>query len=299
MTADLDVAGTRQSFFYHLGDVVYFTGDAAQYYPQFYEPYAHYDAPIVAIPGNHDGAVVSGGPPSLDAFLRNFCGSAGQVSPDAQDAVRTEMVQPYVYWVLESPLATIIGLYTNVPEGGVIGPDQAAWLSERIAAAPKDRALIIAAHHPLLSADTYHSASPTLRTVIESAYATGGRTPDLVLTGHVHNYQRFTRTLDGRDVTHIVAGGGGYHNLHRVLQETKGVPLTLPWTNPDGTGTLQAYDDEHFGYLRLTVTRQAISGEYVSIPRPDPAGAAYPGDVAAAAAAVTDRFTVALGTGAG
>ena len=27
------------------------------YYAQFYEPYAHYDVPIFAIPGNHDGEV--------------------------------------------------------------------------------------------------------------------------------------------------------------------------------------------------------------------------------------------------
>src|SRR6476660_6549730 len=42
-------------FFYHLGDVVYFNGMSADYPAQFYEPYQCYDAPILAIPGNHDG----------------------------------------------------------------------------------------------------------------------------------------------------------------------------------------------------------------------------------------------------
>src|SRR5215471_14152516 len=45
--------GEKPAFFYHLGDVVYYYGEAEQYYPQFYEPYIHYDAPIFAIPGNH------------------------------------------------------------------------------------------------------------------------------------------------------------------------------------------------------------------------------------------------------
>jgi hypothetical protein len=51
----------RPSFFYHLGDVVYYNGEASEYYSQFYEPYSHYSAPIFAIPGNHDGDVMPGG----------------------------------------------------------------------------------------------------------------------------------------------------------------------------------------------------------------------------------------------
>ena len=43
------------AFYYHLGDVVYYFGEATYYYDQFYEPYRNYPAPILAIPGNHDG----------------------------------------------------------------------------------------------------------------------------------------------------------------------------------------------------------------------------------------------------
>jgi hypothetical protein len=42
-------------FFYHLGSVVFFDGLSADYAAQFYEPYQHYEAPIFAIAGNHDG----------------------------------------------------------------------------------------------------------------------------------------------------------------------------------------------------------------------------------------------------
>jgi hypothetical protein len=59
------------SFFFHLGDVVYYFGEAIYYYDQFYEPFRNYPAPIVAIPGNHDGVVYAQDPaPTLDAFLR-------------------------------------------------------------------------------------------------------------------------------------------------------------------------------------------------------------------------------------
>ena len=62
------------SFLFHLGDIVYYFGEATYYYDQFYEPYRSYPAPILAIPGNHDGVVYAKDPaPTLEAFLRNFC----------------------------------------------------------------------------------------------------------------------------------------------------------------------------------------------------------------------------------
>jgi Calcineurin-like phosphoesterase len=72
------------SFLFHLGDVVYYFGEATYYYDQFYEPYRNYQAPIIAIAGNHDGVVYSGDPQlTLAAFLRNFCSSIPAHSPDA------------------------------------------------------------------------------------------------------------------------------------------------------------------------------------------------------------------------
>ena len=55
MEHDFDAADPPPSFFYHLGDVVYFEGARSSYYDQFYDPYLHYAAPIFAIGGNHDG----------------------------------------------------------------------------------------------------------------------------------------------------------------------------------------------------------------------------------------------------
>src|SRR5579862_458339 len=71
MTADL---ASGAALFYHLGDVVYYFGQEQYYFEQFYDPYRDYNAPIFAIPGNHDAVVFGGeGAKSLDAFQANFC----------------------------------------------------------------------------------------------------------------------------------------------------------------------------------------------------------------------------------
>jgi acid phosphatase type 7 len=89
---------THPSFFYHLGDVVFCDGELANYFPEFYEPYRNYPAPIFAIPGNHDGDVApQTKESSLEGFLRNFCSPAPGHTPEAHDATRTTMTQPNVY----------------------------------------------------------------------------------------------------------------------------------------------------------------------------------------------------------
>ncbi|WP_419728830.1 metallophosphoesterase family protein [Lichenicola sp.] len=264
------------AFFYHLGDVVYFDGQASEYLPQFYDPYAHYPRPIVGIPGNHDGDVFDDGTrtnplPSLATFVRNFCSATpGMKSPDAGDMARTAMIQPNVYWTLNTPFATIIGLYTNVPEGGVVEPDQAAWFEGELAAAPKDRALIVALHHPPYSLDTYHSGSKPMATLLAVATAASKRRPDIVFSGHVHNYQRFTvPDPTGSGVTpFIVAGQGGYHNLHKMAK-LNGQPLVTPYTVPGEAGVvLNSYYDDRFGFMRLEVSAQELAVQTYTVPRP-------------------------------
>ena len=79
-----DDPADEPSFFFHIGDVVYNFGESQYYYDQFYDPYREYPAPIIAIPGNHDGEIYSGDPqPTLDAFLRNFCSAAPEHTPEA------------------------------------------------------------------------------------------------------------------------------------------------------------------------------------------------------------------------
>jgi len=256
------------SFFYHLGDVVYYDGETANYYPEFYEPYMTYPAPILAIPGNHDGDIdPQTKETTLQEFVRNFCAPSPVHQPEAMDAPRDAMTQPNVYWTLLTPLATIIGLYSNCPEGGVLKADQIAWLESELKAAPTGMALILAVHHPLYSAYGAHPGSQALYSVIDGACNTAGRTPHLVLSGHVHDYQRFTGTLAGTSVPCIIAGAGGYnaklHTLSKIFHNTK-----LPIAMKGSGGVLEQFNDSAHGYLRLQVTKQSILCEYFAVPEP-------------------------------
>ncbi len=263
------------AFFYHLGDVIYFDGEASEYFPQFYQPYEHYPKPILAIPGNHDGDRYDRGKlvnaePSLAPFVRNFCAAtAGVRTDEAREATRTAMVQPNVYFTLNTPFATFVGLYTNVPEGGVVEPDQQEWFAAELKAASHDVPLLVAMHHPIHSLDTHHSGSKTMAKVLAEAMQASGRRPDMVFAAHVHNYQRFTVTMDDGGITpFIVAGMGGYHNLHKMAREN-GQDIATPYRVPNEPGViLENYFDDRFGFLRIEIAGDLIDLRAMTVPRP-------------------------------
>jgi hypothetical protein len=178
------------------------------------------------------------------------------------------MTQPNPYWTLNTPYATLVGIYTNVPEGGRLDDHQISWLHTELTTAPTDRALILTMHHPALSADSHHSGSLYIDELLDQAIATSGRTPDLVVAGHVHNYQRFTRTREARQVPYLVAGAGGYWHLHTMAKDATGATLSTPWKVPDLDATLDSYVDDRHGYLRLTVSPTELHGDYITVPRP-------------------------------
>lgn len=270
MARDVD-GQDPQSFLYHLGDVVYMFGGEDQYYTQFYEPYAHYHAPIFAIPGNHDGSRNPFVPSqvSLAPFVKNFCAPTAHLTPEAEEVDRAAMTQPNVFWTFETPFVNVVGLYTNVPEGGQIGADQLNWLIAELEAAPADRVLIVALHHPIYSGDAAHGSNLDFGKIVHDAFDQAGRWPDAVFSGHVHDYQRFTYTAaEGRQVPHVVAGAGGYHNLHTIAAPADGKPLELPWQTPVDGVTFDAFNDTEFGYMRVSAAPGKLSAEYVAVPRP-------------------------------
>jgi hypothetical protein len=251
-------------FCYHVGDVVYFTGMRDDYYAQFYEPYAHYDVPIFSIPGNHDGEVDDPtAQTSLDGWVDYFMQANPDVDPISKDAPRVRMNLPNVYWTLITPVATIIGMYTNVPEGGSIDSVQQQWITNEFATAPEDRALILALHHPIYSFDVYHSGSSKMADVLENAIRDTGRVPNLVLSGHVHDYQRIEQSIAPSAPTpFIVTGNGGYHNLH-AIHSNPGDKA------PDSGATLKYSTAKYWGFMTLTIDKDTISGVTTEVDRND------------------------------
>jgi len=258
------------AFLYITGDCVYFNGEVKEYYKQFYQPYEFYHGPIFAVPGNHDGENLPGDN-TLDGFVRNFCAPQPVKTAESGDSHRTAMVQPNVYWTLLTPLVNIVGLYSNVPAGGDIRSPQTEWLVSELRTLPTDVPLLIALHHPVYSADDHHSGSTYMKDALEHAAQQAGRYPEMIVAGHVHDYQRLTKNMAGGvQLPYLVVGAGGYHNLHSIMK-VNGQRMVPPVVFHDNQGdpvTLERYSDDHHGFLRMEISDQLIVGRYYEVPRP-------------------------------
>lgn len=291
-----DVAN-RPAFLFHLGDVVYDFGEAQYYYDQFYAPFRNYPAPIFAIAGNHDSFVVPGTPEGsrpLDTFQRNFCAPAPMVTPEAASLHRTAMTQPGVYFTLDAPFLRIISLFSNALEDpGVISSDGGRWpiadiqldfLNAQLARIRDEKyagALLLAAHHPPFSyasersasGSGTHGCSTAMLRQIDAACKAAGVYPHAVLSGHAHNYQRYTRSLElGRgaiQVPFIVCGDGGHH-VNALVRASRGAPAQEPGFGSDVSYLdqttavkslglrLEKYNDRGYGYLRIDATETSL-----------------------------------------
>jgi len=290
---------TKPCFLFHLGDVVYDFGESQYYYDQFYEPYRNYPGPILAIPGNHDSFIVPNTPAAsypLTTFARNFCSPKSVVTAEAASLHRTAMTQPGVYFTLDAPFVRIIGLFSNsLEDPGLISSEGGTWKNvpdfqldyltaqlQRIKTENYAGAVLLATHHPAFSytppskksaAGGNHSSSTTMLREIDSICKAQGVYPHAFLSGHAHNYQRYTRTVkfggSSFDVPFIVCGDGG-HNVNPLVQARGGQPAQEP-TNGSDVGymdpkpavqasglVLEKYDDQDYGYLRISVTKQQL-----------------------------------------
>lgn len=271
MTTDYrpGAGGLNPAFLFHLGDIVYGSDKAKHYAERFYQPYRRYPGKIIAIPGNHDGETKSpDDAPSLKDFQLNFCAETAAVPPQAATSgiFRETMTLPGAYWMLDAPFLRIIGLYSNRLENpgfleGLTGdgkPDtaQTDWLAKTlkaVAESPDKKALVIATHHPPYSQGG-HSGSAEMRATIDAICTAAGVTPDLFLSGHAHNYQRYTRRTAGRQVPYVVGGTGGASPQH--VTDATGQPAE---------GSRETTYDRalaSLGYLFITASARQLRVEF-------------------------------------
>jgi hypothetical protein len=271
MATDFKVGagGLNPAFLFHLGDVIYGPGKEHHYGERFYRPYRRYPGKIIAIPGNHDGEVKKPEDgPSLKDFVANFCADTAVVPPQASGSgiFRQTMTQPGVYWLLDAPFVRIIGLYSNLLENpgfleaktaaGQNDLSQLEWLEATLRAIAKmkqNKALIIATHHPPFS-QSGHSGSVEMSASIDAACRKAGLFPDAVLSAHAHNYQRYVRRTDGKQIPYIVAGTGGISVQH--VEPASGQPA-------DSSGQT-TYDAalSSLGYLFVTASAKELKIEF-------------------------------------
>ncbi len=282
MLSDFDERQARDKpiFFLHLGDVIYNFGEAKYYYDQFYDPYRAYPAPILALAGNHDGMVApDSDATTLTAFLDNFCAEDFHTTAEAGGLNRTAQIQPGVFYTFEAPFLRVFVLYSNTledpgvisSEGGTwedIGDSQLTYLKAALQRAKHEKfagALILAHHHPAYTAGTKHGWSIKLTQEVDAICEAVGLWPHAVLSGHAHNYQRFTRHHGATQIPYIIAGNGG-HGLAKLTRKGEPalrVPMSLPTAAAgDDPITFENYDDQGYGYMRIVVNATQLRIEY-------------------------------------
>jgi uncharacterized protein YukJ len=210
-----DAATAPPAFLFHVGDVVYFYGEENYYYSQFYEPFRAYPAPIFAIPGNHDGITYNDSMVSLDSFQKAFCATSPSRWEGSGGILRSTMTQPGVYFTLDAPLVSIIGLYSNCGESfGWLDDQQLTFLYQELVRLKNARknglpAVLLAVHHFPRWFPGQKPNDP-YSTALDATCKKAGFWPDAVICGHAHLYQRVVRQDVGQDVPYVLTGAGGY-----------------------------------------------------------------------------------------
>ncbi|WP_405577344.1 metallophosphoesterase family protein [Streptomyces sp. NBC_01190] len=231
-------AGEGTRFALLSSDVLYPVGSANEYGLKFFRPYRDYQAPIYAVPGNHDWY------DGLTGFMRVFCRAPELAksprptalsrawwrtllwkSPDTPDDAALDQArlmrsdpaqaaeQPGPYWALDTGPLRIIGIDTGLL--GDIDQRQGAWL-RRVAQGSRPKILITGS--PIYVDGEHHPCA------IEG----GGTVDDIVrdpannfvaaIGGDIHNYQHYPVDVDGRRIEYVVTGGGGafMHATHII-----------------------------------------------------------------------------------
>jgi len=257
-------AASQPAFLYHLGDVVYYFGEQNYYYDQFYKPYSNYPRPIFAIPGNHDGITYSAQMQSLAPFLKAFCDSAPSHWTAAGGLARTTMTQPGVYFTLDAPFVSVIGLYSNCSENyGYLDQQQTLFLYNELVrlkplrASGQIAAVLLAVHHPPMSYAASKPSSQSLRNDFDQACQQADFWPDAVFSGHAHIYQRMTRTVQAdsasRQIPHLVCGAGGYN-----ITASQEVDIADMKTQDSSDPQFRLHQFlAQYGYMKLTITPAA------------------------------------------
>lgn len=159
-------------------------------------------------------------------------------------------------------------------------------------------AVILAVHHPPFtysppgggSSGGTHYGSPFMLADIDTVCKNVGVYPHAIISGHAHNYQRYTRKLqfNGRSysVPFVICGDGG-HNVDKLVKSSFGKQTPEPRDNIDvsymdtgtivqSTGlTLNKHDDQNSGFLRVQVSASSLTLTFKPVaksetaPKPD------------------------------
>jgi hypothetical protein len=157
-------------------------------------------------------------------------------------------------------------------------------------------AVLLAVHHPPFSYSPppkgggkggNHGCSPNMLSDIDTICKQQNVYPHAVLSGHAHNYQRYTRKVhfgaSDFQVPFIVCGDSGHH-VNSLVQGRHGQPGQEPPKNKDtDVGYLDTkkavdarglvlnnYDDVNYGYLRVSADKAKLAIAFHPITKAGP-----------------------------
>ncbi|MFH0519955.1 metallophosphoesterase family protein [Streptomyces sp. M41] len=220
-------------------DVIYPVGSADDYATKFFRPYQDYQAPIYAIPGNHDWYE------DLGAFMRVFCDDTPPPAPEPaprrfsrawlrsllwhrpretdgeslaqarqlRSAAAQRAVQPGPYWAIDAGPVRIVGIDTGLL--GTIDAEQGRWLRE-VSKDPRPKILITG--RPLYVDGEHRPCAIEGGGTVDEIVRDPAHRYVAAIGGDIHNYQRYPVKVAGRTVQYVVAGGGGafMHATHTI-----------------------------------------------------------------------------------
>jgi acid phosphatase type 7 len=172
-----------------LGDNAYYSGTEAEYRDCYDPTWGRHRARTRPAPGNHEY-----GTPGAAGYFAYFGELAG---PPGRG-----------WYSFDLGAWHVVSLNSNVAMSP--GSEQERWLREDLAAHPS-RCTLAFWHHPRFSSGP-HGAQHRVAPLWQALYEAGA---DVVLQGHDHGYERFSRMAsDGRldparGIRSFVAGGGG------------------------------------------------------------------------------------------
>jgi hypothetical protein len=244
-TSDTMLADTSLSQVVSLGDYQYECGDLADYQASYNPTWGRLDALMHPIPGNHEyqtAVDVHGDTcPTTNSTAQNYFAHFGA-------AAHPETNGHYSFDLGTWHLVALNANCTRVGVGGCSATDaQTTWLKNDLAATSQP-CILAYWHQPLFTglANNLTGYRPWWN-VLAAAHA------DVVLNGHIHNYQRYppltpTGVRDAaKGITEYIVGTGGEK---QVAVKAGVVPYPVAQAKT-------------FGYLRMTLEPTSWTAKFV------------------------------------
>ena len=211
-----------------LGDNQYPAGSLADYLP-FYDPtWGRFKSKTRPVPGNHEYQT-----PGADGYFDYF---GSQARPEGTS-----------YYSFDLGGWHLVALDSNISRAP--GSPQEEWLRADMEAT-NQQCILAFWHHPRFSSGTHHGGDTSVGPFWNALYAAGA---DVILNGHEHNYERFSRQdpnarASAAGIRQFVVGTGGASHYD--------------FGAPDPNSEFR--EASTFGVLKLTLQPSSYEWQFVS-----------------------------------